>query len=273
MFRDLLAGIIGRGLATGAIHKTTEKHGREQASFTTFQWDMGGTCRVPVERTLAARPDLTAQGDKRFPKHQTLYLQMLVRCRKCDPCRKWKADDWRSRARNEYLYSHRTWFGTLTVSPENHQRAYMEACLRAYQSGIDPGEWSFKEEALERDSALYPEVQLWWKRIRKESRVKMKYICVTEFSSDHQNGHPHFHLLIHEQYLNQCVRHKCLNDQWKLGHANFKLVDSVRAANYVCKYLTKDATARVRASGGYGKVRPAERRSPALLLPSQRAIA
>jgi len=52
------------------------------------------------------------------------------------------------------------------------------------------------------------------------------------------------------------IGERVLRRQWTLGFSKFNLVDEKdpRAAHYVCKYLSKTAEARVRASLQYGRL-------------------
>lgn len=129
------------------------------------------------------------------------------------------------------------------------------------------------------------------KRIRKNIGP-FRYLLVAERHMKDPNsevfGKPHFHLLIHEKYGSPAlcrpdewqtfdgpcesnlpcltpsgrrVWHKAgtvhdharVRQSWKLGFTNCVACLNVQSAVYVCKYVSKDPMARVRASIGYGK--------------------
>lgn len=142
----------------------------------------------------------------------------------------------------------RTWFGTLTMDPHWHSLALMRA--RSKHS-----DWSRLEEsrqfgALVRE--VSPELTKYLKRVRKQSGAPLRYILVSEKHSEQLAGLPHFHLLVHELDADTPVRKAVLKDEWKLGFSRWKLADRW-TARYVCKYLAKEASTRVRASKDYGR--------------------
>lgn len=80
-------------------------------------------------------------------------------------------------------------------------------------------------------------------------------VCIV--AEVHKDGEPHYHALIHEPDGSFPVTSRTLCDQWTLGFAKAKLVDTSEASRsktawYVAKYLAKSCLARVRASIGYG---------------------
>lgn len=249
MHRDRLEGLIARGLADGIIREYRNTSKGSKLSKTSLHWDIAGRCKVPVHRVLAARADVGS------PDPRSLYLTLKVKCRKCDDCRLVRQLAWRQRMRNEVRTSHRTWFGSLTLSPEMQFQMLTRARAAAIKGGWEPDrEWTVREEFLARDAQAYKEVQKFFKRVRKETALppaSLKYVVVTEA---HKSGLPHFHVLVHEKFHGKHVRHKCLNHHWHLGFSNFKLLEDERQALYLAKYLSKDTTARIRPSGKYGSV-------------------
>lgn len=139
--------------------------------------------------------------------------------------------DWVSRAQIEISTFSKTWFVTLTFR-------------------------TVPEEP-------YKEIQKWLKKIRKDYKGKLKYLCTTEHGS--VNGRLHYHLLVHgEQTLTQRI----VRSNWSHGISEAKLVtkspvqsaaqhdlqtatNSLKAARYVCKYIMKD-NQKIRASQHYG---------------------
>ena len=99
---------------------------------------------------------------------------------------------------------------------------------------------------------LAPEVTRWLKRVRKQSAAALRYLLVVEA---HADGFPHFHLVLHETSLAQ-VSKRTLEGQWHYGFSSWRLIPhgEMRQVTYVCKYLTKSAQTRVRASRQYGQL-------------------
>ena len=187
-------------------------------------------------------------------------VSVAVPCRRCPTCLRIKRSHWRERAMVECGRSMRTWFGTLTFSP---------AC--AFQLVCAARQWAFirREDydaytERKRFTAMAREggklVTKWIKRVRKavSQSGSFRYLLVVErhtgFGPHH--GYPHFHLLVHEPIFGARYTERLLRDRWDHGQiTQFKLVDvedKQRSVNYVCKYITKDAETRVRASQRYG---------------------
>lgn len=210
-----------------------------------------GDCEAPVViRQSASRGAL-------FASYET-------RCRKCGPCRRAKVAYWALAAVEQTRLAReqgrRTWFGTLTLSPE--WRAAVEA--RAFDkwlagssgTGEVPDWWTdpkcdYRFGFIRTE--LVREVQLYWKRLRKAGH-RFRYLLVFE---RHKSGHPHMHWLLHEEADPILKRH--LQGEWFLGFTNVKLVSGnsrqsaseTRAAWYVAKYLGKTIQSRQIASRLY----------------------
>jgi len=174
-----------------------------------------------------------------------------VRCRKCANCAKANAKQWAIRAAAEMELAPRTWFVTLTFRAEIH--------------------WIFERKAEKQGRSIFDlefkEVQKMFKRMRKAGH-SFRYLLATEA---HKSGLPHFHLLLHENALSPFTsrilsgnQHEGLKPQfWDHGQVHCRLVPQDRAwarAWYLCKYISKDPSARQRASiqygGGRGGVAP-----------------
>lgn len=176
-------------------------------------------------------------------------VRFPTRCRKCANCLKHKRRLWSARASAELVAAHRTWFATLTVSPENRFMASMHASATAALAGH--GSWhsmSAENQFRYLVKHLNEDLTKFMKRVRKHAAFR--HLLVSEA---HKDGFPHFHMLIHEAALPLTKR--LLESNWRLGFSQFRLVDSAdqRSAFYVCKYLTKSALTRVRASKDYGR--------------------
>lgn len=217
----------------------------------TVSWDIAGNCESPVKVELHGRA--SAEDRMMFvevtkTENRPNFLEMDVRCRKCPSCLRVRAYTWRWKAMEEWRAANRTWLATLTLRPEAYVMLLSKARVAESKRG-----WSFEklsehEQFVAVDRQMYGDVQLWLKRLRKNSGQPLRYLAVTE---RHVSGVPHMHLLLHEPgppltYNND------LKGSWKLGFDSYKLVADARAAGYVTKYLAKEISARVRASGRYG---------------------
>lgn len=244
---EAVARVFGRALA----------HGAERPHPYRVVWDLAPRCQDPIGVTLTAAPSegvMTRTGryveiNPPFSR-PTLTVELLTRCRKCEPCRRRQAAQWRFRARAETMSGVRNWFGTMTLAPDWRYRLQVLASREADRRDDD-------YDSLEPQArfSLYAKhagvlVTKWLKRVRKQSGVRFRYLLVVE---QHKSGDPHFHVLVHEQSLNGSVRKAMLKAQWSHGFSDFKLIKDVRTADYVCKYIAKGMMARVRASFRYGK--------------------
>lgn len=184
------------------------------------------------------------------PEVMTAYVR--TRCRKCEECLRHRRRLWTARAMAETRNALRTWFGTLTVSPDRRFQAMMLAerdAVTRRAERLDQLTASEQLRAITRQ--LTPEVTRWLKRVRQQSKASLRYLLVVE---PHKDGFPHFHLLLHETSITP-VSKRILEDQWRYGFSSWRLVPTgeMRQVSYVCKYLTKSAQTRVRASRHYGQ--------------------
>lgn len=184
------------------------------------------------------------------PKVLTVYAK--VRCRKCARCLWHKRRQWTAKAIAEVRQSRRTWFGTLTVGPERRfwAKALAEStAIRRGHKGF--GHMTPTERTKAIAAVLGPEVTRWLKRVRKSSSAELRYLLVVE---PHKDGFPHFHILLHER--GGAVSKRQLEKAWTYGFSKWNLVPpgEVTQTRYACKYLTKDAQTRIRASRRYGQL-------------------
>jgi hypothetical protein len=231
--------------------------GRSAADrFTTVEWDISGRCQSPVHREVKARsrPGGMELWNEVVRWATDLFMMELeTRCRKCPPCLRARAAYWRLRSESEIGGTlGRTWFVTLTLRPEEHFKATLQASLRLQAGGVDFDRLEPSRQFAERDREIQRDVTLYLKRVRKESGAPLRYILVSEA---HKSGLPHYHALIHEVDPFRPVSSRTLASQWRLGFSQSRLVAQDaerRSAAYVAKYLSKSAISRVRASQGYG---------------------
>ena len=230
-----------------------------------IRWNIAGRCQAPQTVILTGRPSEGVRDTRRSRVSRyvslipgltktTVTVELETRCRRCVWCLRRRAKRWRAAALTEIdQASGRSWFGTLTFSPDWRFRVVAKASRSAAAKGEDlerlEPEARFKYVA----NASGELVTKWLKRVRKESGAKLRYLLVVEA---HKSGDPHFHVLIHESEIGQPVRELTLRTQWSHGFSKFNLVRDRAAAGYATKYLSKSLMARVRASVRYGKPRP-----------------
>jgi hypothetical protein len=121
----------------------------------------------------------------------------------------------------------------------------------AARKGYDFEDQTNEKQFIARNAEISKEITRYIKRVRKNSAASLRYLVVTEA---HKSGDPHYHALIHEVHPDEPVRKAILKDCWKLGFSHHKLVKDPIHASYVCKYLSKTMSARVRASQHYGRI-------------------
>lgn len=212
-----------------------------------------GNCEKPISIKKAA-------------ERGALFVTYEVRCRKCGPCLRAKVGYWAMAAIEQTRLAAeqglRTWFGTLTLTPES-QRYLRDLAFEKWATqrrGASAGcpDWWYDPKCDYRFSLIVREfltlVQKYWKRLRKAGH-KFKYFLVFE---RHKSGLPHAHFLLHE--MEDRILKRALQSQWHHGFTNVKLVggksmrknvSAERAAFYVAKYLGKTVQARQIASRLY----------------------
>lgn len=201
-------------------------------------------CSSPLELQAIGLPSAITEDTN------PLTLQIAARCRRCPECLAHRRRLWMARALDELKVARRTWFGTLTVSPEERFKLKLRAEARRLRAG---GETVSSLDGAEQyrlfADYLGQEVTKWLKRVRSVAKGPLRYLLVFEA---HKDGFPHVHLLLHEQ--GEPISKRELEKQWRYGFSHWRLVgDNPQAAHYVCKYLAKDALTRVRASSRYGQ--------------------
>lgn len=212
--------------------------------------DFARKCERPVLLEVNGRPDPMLKGRGYRGHSGTIMADMYVPCRKCNECLKHRARLWTARAVDELRLSNRTWFGTITLSPEAQYMALARARRAAFLGAVDFDALDAGEQFRLRHEQIGVDLTKWLKRVRKNSGVPLRYLLVVEA---HKSGLPHYHVLVH-QVGEGAITKRALQDAWSLGFTQFKLVDGdPKTAFYVCKYLSKSALARVRASAGYGR--------------------
>lgn len=263
-----------------------------------IQWDVSGGCENPYGFTLEGRtPQTTAPDEwgkvryvsefapatkpiraKVYGADNVIWLDIDAPCRKCRACLERRAAAWAHKARDELSAASRSWFVTLTFSPERQFEMLARARKRLRERGTAWSDLTEAERFQARHSECGRELTTYLKRVRKglrrclrcrgckagtgcnrpEEPVSLRYLLVCEA---HKSGLPHYHALIHER-LGQPLTWWRIVREWETrnGFAMAKVVDLTtghQSARYVTKYLAKAALARVRASQHYGSTRSA----------------
>lgn len=160
----------------------------------------------------------------------------------------------------ELRHGLRTWYGTLTLRPVEQYRVLVEARKYTEGRGVDWSTLSEDERFAIRARFALKLVTKYVKRFRKRAfgalgKSPMSWICITE---RHKSGMPHFHMLVHELQLRP-ITHSIISSSWGHGFERWRLVDleekPQEVAWYLCKYLTKDFSTRIRCSEKYGAER------------------
>lgn len=246
----------------------------------TFEWDVSGDCESPVYVERFSRPRdqgysaeymgidsidfrdvYHLKGPAEMPHHtwrpgraSKVEVQMWVRCRQCEPCRKKRAASWAIRAAQEIMLTQgRTWFCTFTFGVSHRAKALHQARFDSRAKGLDYDALPEKEKDMMLVRSVSGELTKCLKRLRK-SGAKLRYLATTEFHKVER--FPHFHVLLHEQA--DPIRYREIERSWVAGFSHAKLVDegvaSSAAAWYLCKYIAKEPYGRIRASFKYGSV-------------------
>lgn len=165
---------------------------------------------------------------------------------------------------NELGQAGRSWFGALTFNEDHRWKIRAKAIHDCSRSGkpLEHRDKHGQFGALV--AAATPYVTKYLKRVRKAAACRLRFVAIAE---PHQDGFPHFHLLLHEVDNAYQVGHAVLSQKWLAGFERWRLVHLGRngnAAGYLTKYLTKGLGARVRASQSYGSFSYAEGRPTTL---------
>lgn len=150
----------------------------------------------------------------------------VVRCRQCTACNQAARRYWAAAAVHQTELAEergcRTWFGTLTFSP----------------NAVDDLQTGGERLSL----AVRAEVQRYWKRLRKAEH-SFKYLAAFE---DHLSGIPHVHFLLHELQHDRPIRKRDLEEHWSHGFVSMRLLQAGEsrtrfgASNYVTKAISGD---------------------------------
>lgn len=217
----------------------------------TWQATFARRCFAPLTVIVSGRPEAPA-GERyvnvgeatRVPS----WVEYVVPCRRCPACLVDRARLWQHRAEAEVLGAQRTWFCTLTFSPERrfHYRLQAVKACSARGEAFDTLDDHRQFGEIVRLQARAFALAI--KRLRKNTQCQVRYLLVAE---RHKDGNSHLHALVHEVQGSKPVTKRELQAEWHEGFSVVKLADK-SAARYVTKYLAKELLTRVRASQNYG---------------------
>lgn len=143
-------------------------------------------------------------------------------------------------AAREQVRATQTLFITLTFRPAERLQVHSDATA-LHQ--ISPR--ATQAQRLARAAGFA--VTRYLKRLRKAGFV-FRYLIVAE---PHRDGFPHYHGLIFVSGRSEGM-FAALSEEWLEGFSKVATVKDARALKYVCKYLSKENYARVRASKFFG---------------------
>jgi len=230
----------------GIAVRALDSGGRRESAYLTT-WNVAGRCTNPFTVQLSGRGYRDVQD--RYAD-SAAGIDIDVRCRQCEHCLKARAYLWTQRALQEARTHVRTWFGTLTINPGWHDHVRLLATRVKAVNGSDFDELDAEQQFAARHAIVSREITKYLKRLRKEAGTSFRYLVVAEA---HKSGVPHYHLLIHEKASDRPIRYEELRTFWPHGFYQYRLVKERHEATYLCKYLSKDMRARVRASQSYGQ--------------------
>ena len=229
---------------------------------TRVEWDIAGRCQRPIEVVQEGEGHLQPSASRKELEWQpNRTLAMQVPCRQCTACLRNRQKTWANRAKREFKQADsrglRTWFGTLTFSPETRFKNLTRTRSRLDAAGenleaLEP-KVRFREQHRETGalvSKFIRSLRKGRKKLRAE-RMFFRYLLTVE---PHKDWVPHYHIMIHEVSDLYPIRKQALHDRWSHGFSSWKLVTDDNAAAYAAKYLGKFSIARVRASKNYGVI-------------------
>ena len=130
-------------------------------------------CERPVPMEYHGHPDQIRVGFGMEPPTK-LIADFQLRCRKCEGCLRYRQRLWTARALTECALATRTWFGTLTIRPEDRTRLLYSADLAFSKARCEP--WSGGNEADQFRylvDAASPDITNFLKRVRKNSDASL----------------------------------------------------------------------------------------------------
>lgn len=233
------------------------EHGAYLRGDHCAEWLINGPCTDPVGLLLQGRSDRDVRNFPNLGKRgkwlrEDVYaerttrskaVRMLVPCRKCDQCQKYRRWLWQSRMQAEWNYSvatnSRVWFWTLTYREPKYLSMMSEAVAAGYQSRslvMSDGPDTIRSV---RDANLVKTISGHWNlftsRMRKMG-YDFRFVRVLE-KTKADRFHVHalaFEAPSAERLLSVRIVDRC----WAHGFTKSKLAREL-PAQYLTKYLVK----------------------------------
>lgn len=168
-----------------------------------------------------------------------------IPCGKCLHCKTTRVSEWVTRMTLQSMYSGYTYFITLTYDSSILERKFqtdkelMFECHLTYHNINKYNKWQLAPLVL-----CKRHTQLFWKRFRKNTGIKIQYYLVGEYG--HNYGRPHYHAVV---WSDEPITAEQFRDAWQYGSVDVQDIKSnskktglneMTAYRYVCKYLYKD---------------------------------
>lgn len=166
-------------------------------------------CYDPVAYEVTSRT-----SSKAAKAVQRITLWGTAPCRKCERCLQMRAYGWQQRAMVEFERSPRTYFGTFTMSPDEHYMLDSRATVRLLKGGTRWSDLTDQDIFYERCREFGNEIGGYFKRIRAgrggHSPTRFRYLLIAEAhdgpkTAPELRGRPHFHILLHELTIGSLV--------------------------------------------------------------------
>lgn len=249
-------------------------------SLVRAQWDVAPHCQRPYVRTkfASSRGYSGSPAEKRGPM-SGVSVEIATPCRRCGQCLEHRRRLWSARARQETAESPETWFGTLTFRSDLQHHWLMQLREDAHLDAVDFDRLTVETQFSRRLGLAAKEARKFIAACRKElpapslgdKRVpNWRYLLVAErHHAGGDDSRPHFHMLLHSihggfgvplEYWPGITRYPgdtptwpgVLERMWEpCGFSKWRRV-TPSTCTYLCKYLAKDGSNRVRASLDYG---------------------
>lgn len=210
------------------------------------------SCKHPLIRNKATGKFVNASLDEawRNPGYQ------LIPCGKCIACRLAKSRTWADRNMLEAKYypEDEVWFLTLTYSPEEVPTAIISETELKEDGSLERmmyrgGTNIIEDGELVTAQTLYPrDLELFWKRLRKNTGQKVRYFACGEYGST--TNRPHYHAIVyglklddleligHNQNHQPLYTSKTVEEIW--GHGIICIAhNNWETAAYVSRYIMK----------------------------------
>lgn len=170
---------------------------------------------------------------------------VLVPCGQCLACRISYAEHWAARCETETHYHEQNVFITLTYD-DDHVPVIDYETGEIYKGLKKPLEY-FQGQTRERLTVFKPDLQKFWKRLRKATGAKLMYYASGEYGD--KTGRPHYHCIIYgleipdlelwdERRGYQRFHSKWLDEIWGLGRTEIGSV-TYESCRYVARYVIK----------------------------------